>query len=135
MAHVGFYGSPRDAEPPANIVVRKARRNEVSNLALPPRDRAETHEPFAWTYAELGPDALNDILNSTCADDPTANVTIDVRTATFRTTSTDAVETFSDAGSSSAQTTAMRFNADSTMASGGFWIYNLDTNGLTIGTT
>jgi hypothetical protein len=67
-------------------------------------------------------------------NDPTANVTIDVRTATFTPSSTDAVETFSDAGASSAQSTDMRFNADSTMASGGFWIYNLDSNGLTIGT-
>ncbi len=67
-------------------------------------------------------------------NDPTANVNISVKIATFTTNSTDAVESFSDAGSSSAQTTAMRFNADSTMASGGFWIYNLDTNGLTIGT-
>lgn len=67
--------------------------------------------------------------------DPTTSVNISVKTATFTTNSTDAVETFSDAGSSSAQTTAMRFNADSTMASGGFWMYNLDTNGLQIGTT
>lgn len=67
--------------------------------------------------------------------DPTTSVNINVKTATFTTNSTDAVETFSDAGSSSAQTTAMRFNADSTMASGGFWMYNLDTNGLQIGTT
>ena len=28
----------------------------------------------------------------------------------------------------------MRWNADSLIAGGGFWIYNLDTNGFQIGT-
>lgn len=55
---------------------------------------------------------------------------ITTETATFVAKATDAVETFSDAGSSSAGTTNMRWSTD------GFWIYNYDTSkGLTVGTT
>jgi hypothetical protein len=67
-------------------------------------------------------------------NDPTTNVTVAVTTATFTATSTDAVESFSDAGASSNLSTSFRFNADGSTASGGFWIYNLDTNGFSIGT-
>jgi hypothetical protein len=69
----------------------------------------------------------------TWVNDPATNVTIDVKTASFTANSTDSVETFSDAGASSNLSTSFRFNADSSIASGGFWIYNLDTNGFTIG--
>jgi hypothetical protein len=66
--------------------------------------------------------------------DPTTAVSIAVKTATFTATSTDAVETFSDAGQSAGETVAFRWSADSSVAGGGFWIYNLDTNGFQIGT-
>jgi hypothetical protein len=66
--------------------------------------------------------------------DPTANVTIKVVTATFTPNATDAVETFSDAGSSSAGTTSFRWTTDSTAPGGGYWIYNLDTSGFSVGT-
>jgi len=61
-------------------------------------------------------------------------VTISVQTATFTPKATDTVETFSDAGSSSGQTSAFRWVTDATANGGGYWIYNLDTSGFSVGT-
>ena len=68
-------------------------------------------------------------------------VTIKVNAATFTVSpgAVDAVEAYSDAGASSANTTAFRWVADSTATGGGYWIYNLDTSGkgfgFSVGTT
>jgi hypothetical protein len=67
-------------------------------------------------------------------NDPATVVTITVKTATFTPTASDAVESFSDAGQSAGQTVAFRWSADSSVAGGGFWIYNLDSTGFQIGT-
>ena len=50
---------------------------------------------------------------------------ISVQGGTFVPPATDAVETFSDAGSSSGDTQNMRFQSDG--AGSGFWLFNLDT--------
>jgi hypothetical protein len=50
---------------------------------------------------------------------------ISVQDGTFVPKATDAVETFSDAGSSSNGTADMRFQSDG--AGSGFWLFNLDT--------
>jgi hypothetical protein len=42
----------------------------------------------------------------------------------------DAVENYADAGASSANTNLFRWTSDSTVAGGGFWIYNLDSKAL-----
>lgn len=49
--------------------------------------------------------------------------------SSFVAKATDAVETFSDAGSSAGGTTDMRWSTD------GFWLYNYDTSKLLLGTT
>jgi hypothetical protein len=67
-------------------------------------------------------------------NDPSTAVGVKVTTATFTPTSTDQVETFSDAGQSAGEEAFFRWSADSTIAGGGFWIFNLDSNGLQIGT-
>jgi hypothetical protein len=67
-------------------------------------------------------------------NDPLAAPSIDVVTANFTTTSTDAVETFSDAGQSAGELAMFRWTADTSVTGGGFWIFNLDSNGLQIGT-
>jgi PKD domain len=41
--------------------------------------------------------------------------------------SNDAVETYADAGASNSNTLNFRWTSDSTVAGGGFWIYNLDS--------
>jgi hypothetical protein len=71
------------------------------------------------------------IITDACTGLPvtSGNVTIAVKPATFTINATDAVETFSDAGSSSAGTTAFRYDATS-----GYWIYNLDTSGFSVNT-
>ena len=66
-------------------------------------------------------------------NDPLAPPSIDVVTANFTATSTDAVETFSDAGQSAGELAMFRWSADTSVTGGGFWIFNLDSNGLTIG--
>jgi len=69
----------------------------------------------------------------------TSNVTIGVSKSTAPNgTTTDAVETYSDAGNANGNTNLFRWTTDST---GGFWIYNLDStnaynNGpMTVGDT
>ncbi len=60
-----------------------------------------------------------------------AAVTVGVKKSTTSTSATpDPVETYSDAGASSGNTEAFRWNADATSPTGGFWIYNLDSKGL-----
>ncbi len=57
-----------------------------------------------------------------------AAVTIAVSKASGTTgASADAVETYADAGASSANTNAFRWTTDATAPAGGFWIYNLDS--------
>ncbi len=71
------------------------------------------------------------IITDACTGLPvtSGNVTIKVSPASFTVNATDAVETFSDAGSSSSGTTGFRYDA-----TGGYWIYNLDTSGFGVGT-
>jgi hypothetical protein len=78
---------------------------------------------------------ISDVCTGTWVNDPTANVTINIKIANYTTNASDAVETFSDAGASAGQTVSFRWTADSSVVGGGFWIYNLDTNGLTVGKT
>jgi hypothetical protein len=42
------------------------------------------------------------------------------------------VETYADAGASSANTSAFRWTSDATAPGGGFWIYNLDSKALAL---
>jgi hypothetical protein len=56
--------------------------------------------------------------------DPTANVTIRVSKTSGTAGVADPVETYADAGDSSAGTSSFRWSPD------GFWIYNLDSKGL-----
>jgi hypothetical protein len=77
---------------------------------------------------------ITDACTGNYVTNPTANVTIVVQDANFVPNATDAVETFSDAGSSSAQTQSFRWTSDSSAPGGGFWIYNLDTTGFSVGT-
>jgi hypothetical protein len=53
---------------------------------------------------------------------------ISVTEAGFLATASDAVESFSDAGSSSAGTQDFRWVDDLSVTGGGYWIYNLDTS-------
>jgi hypothetical protein len=75
-----------------------------------------------------------DICQHAYVNDPTTAVKILVKDATFTSSVSDAVETFTDAGQSSGQTQFFRWNADSSVAGGGFWIYNLDTSGFSLNT-
>jgi hypothetical protein len=59
----------------------------------------------------------------------TVNVKVNSATFTVSPGQVDAVETFSDSGASSGNTVAFRWTADSSIAGGGFWIYNLDSGG------
>jgi len=56
--------------------------------------------------------------------DPSANVTIKVSKTSGTAGTADPVETYADAGDSSAGTSSFRWSSD------GFWIYNLDSKGL-----
>ncbi len=57
------------------------------------------------------------------------SVNIQVNTASLSPPATDAVESYSDAGTSNGDTTAFRWSAD------GFWIFNLDSSGKGFGLT
>jgi hypothetical protein len=65
------------------------------------------------------------------------SITVKVKNANFTSSpgATDPVESYSDAGASSGNTTSFRWTADSTVAGGGFWIYNLDSSGTGFGLT
>jgi hypothetical protein len=67
-------------------------------------------------------------------NDPNTAVGVKVTTAAFTATATDAVESFSDAGQSAGQLAFFRWSADSSIAGGGFWIFNLDSTGMSVGT-
>jgi hypothetical protein len=74
--------------------------------------------------------------------DPTASVLINVFASNANgVDSTDAVESYADAGASSGNTRNFRWTVDATAPGGGFWIYNLDSrtviNGgaMVVGTT
>lgn len=56
--------------------------------------------------------------------DPTANLTIEVSKTSGTAGTADPVETYADAGDSSAGTSSFRWSSD------GFWIYNLDSKAL-----
>jgi hypothetical protein len=62
-------------------------------------------------------------------------VSISVSKTTLSQASTpDPVEAYADAGASSSNTSAFRWNADATSPTGGFWIYNLDSKALSLTT-
>lgn len=64
---------------------------------------------------------------------PTAAVTMNVGAANVSTPpASDAIESYADAGASSANTNSFRWTADSTVTAGGFWIYNLDSKALAL---
>jgi PKD domain len=77
---------------------------------------------------------ITDACTGSYVTNPTTDVTIVTADATFVPNATDAVETFSDAGSSSGGTTSFRWTSDPTAPGGGYWIYNLDTSGFSVGT-
>jgi hypothetical protein len=60
----------------------------------------------------------------------TVSILVALNPSTTSTSPTDPVESYSDAGTSNANTDVFRWTADATVAGGGFWIYNLDSKGL-----
>jgi len=62
--------------------------------------------------------------------DPSTLVTIKVTKTSGTTGSSDPVETYADAGQSSAGTNLFRWTSDPSVTGGGFWIYNLDSKAL-----
>jgi hypothetical protein len=76
-----------------------------------------------------------DLCTGDYVTDPNTNVTIKVVTGSFSPPATDAVESYSDAGASSGNTQSFRWTGDSSVAGGGFWIFDLDSSGKGFGLT
>jgi hypothetical protein len=108
---------------------------QVYNTAfLPPFDGSSPSKLIANTMKNGRVVPVKVTIFDVCAQawvPSTASVTIQVtKTSGSASNTPDPVEVFADAGASSGNTSSFRWSADATMASGGFWIYNLDSKAL-----
>jgi hypothetical protein len=111
---------PFDASTPSNLISNTMRAGRVVPV------KATLYDDCALAYV----------------NDPTRVVSITVSKITGTVAgANDAVEEYADAGASNGNTLNFRWSADTGLAGGGFWIFNLDTrnvlNGgpLAVGTT
>lgn len=131
----GCLGQNVGGEFTINLEVTDSCENDYTVTFLRPVDGSTAGNDVVNTFKNGRVLPIKVTVFDNCAEEyvTSGDITTKVGDADFvaSKTSVDAVEAYSDAGSSSGQTNAFRWTEDSVYAAqgGGFWIFNLDSSG------